>query len=589
MRNLLYIILLFPLTAFGQLPGDSLPELPYRTDYYSDFETDISGWVVFNGGAVAHTGTQLRITNGTGGGKGGRLSGYTNEASTPYRLMFHIDSVTSAGVRVLSQWATTVDTVLGVGWHTVYFTSDASPGGFGNNIILAPADAGPDTVWISEMTLGRINEGRDIYSIGELEDTIGTRLRNTNKIWGNDFEYDIDGVNTFSIANISTPVNGSYRLNLIEGGDVVCMGCNEFQDTQSFEVTIDVTIVDSSIQLHSVWGTNNASPVITISESGIYSFNMSRRGPQANGNLDGLCINTENGGTVQVNDIVIRPIDYNTTQQQLWVELGANARVTGKLNPLTNYLNDGSVAIGYNSLVQSEGIAIGDSAIAVRDTTYGAEFGAIDMLALGNKSKAYSGRATALGNRTHAGGQSSTAVGTGAVVLTSHGVAVGRGSFLGVYESETGNTFNTDAINLYLSNGWAHRFDTPLSGIGIGEDTTPSDVEVKIYAQDAYDSRETPSDFNVAAGHLGLYSGRGTGTGEGGELRFYTAPQAGVSQNIKNTPVMSGKFDSDASVSDGTDLWLLDRSDDTMKRVRIKDTSSAGSNKIVGFSTLYVQ
>lgn len=592
MKNLLFFLLLIPAALFGQAyPGDSLPELPYRTDYYNDFENNITGWANFNSGAVFHTGSQMRITNGAGGNRGGILFDYTNEASTPYRVMFHVDSMSAGtqGIMVYSQWSTKIDTAIGTGWHTFYFTTDASPGGFGNKLILSMPSAGADTVWVSELTYGRINEGRDIYSIGEIEDSIGTRLRNVGAIYGNDFEYDLDGIAFFGKAAPSGPIDGALRFEATTGGHIVCIGCNEFSDTSSYEVWVDITIVDSAVTFRSVWGANsNFSQPFTVTESGQYNFKMYRRGPQADAQLDGLCAYTASGGIIQINDIIIRSTPYNPVNAP-YVTIGPNAQVTNiSGNPFNAAAVDGGIAIGLNALTRNEGIAIGDSAQATYDPTYGTAAGD-DMLAIGHKSKSYGWRNSAIGNRTHAAGQSSTAIGTGAVALTSHGIALGRGSFLGIYNSEMGNTLNTDAAQLYLSNGWAHRFDTPLSGIGIGEDPTPSDVEVKIFGQDAYDSRAVPSDFNVAAGHLGLYAGRGTGTGEGGELRFYTAPQNAVSQNAKNNSIMSGKFDSDANISDGTDLWLLDRSDDTMKRVKIKDTSSAGSNKIVGFARLYIE
>lgn len=596
MKNLiiLFVILLQVHILKAQFVNDTLAGLPYDVNYYNDFESNITGWTQVNGGAVIHdAGTgSLIITNGTGGTKGGYLSGYDNEFSEPYRLNVRIDSVSDdlIGLIVMNRWAIRVDTLYGTGWHTIQFVSAPDAGTFSNHLVLQPYSAsGPDSVWIGFMDYGKINDHRDTWSKFESQDSVNTIVRKAGKIYGNDFEYDVDGVEEFSITGPTSPVNGAYRLSLLESGDIACFGANLFEDTMAFEVYIDITIVDNPVSVYSVWGSSRASPIVTISESGTYTFNMFRRGPQATSNLDGLCIRPSGSTAVlQVEDIIIRPIDYNPSQHQYWVELGSGAQVTSKLNPGSNELNDGSISIGYSSNVDGEGIAIGDSAIAKLDATYGTT-GGDDMLAIGNRAKSYGWRNMAIGSRAHAAGQSSVALGTGAVALMSHSIALGRGSFLGNYNSETANTLNTDATILYLSNGWAHQFDTPLSGIAIGNDATPSNVEVKIYAQDAYDSRAVPSSFNVAAGHLGLYAGRGTGTGEGGELRFYTAPQAGVGQNVKNNPVLSGKFDSDASISDGTDLWLLDRSDDTMKRVKVKEPTGSGSNKIIGFSRLYIE
>ena len=591
MKNLLFISFLFPVALFGQYIGnDTLTDLPFSVVHYQDFNTNVNGWATFNGGAIASNAGNMRVTNGSSGSKGAILNDYTNEASTRYRLVMKIDSLSAGatGLVIASQWSTRVDTMFGAGWHNVQFVTDASPGGFGNKLVVYPLSAGVDTAYIGFVEYAKINTHRDIYSRTEVDDTINTRLHEVGTIYGNGFDVDIDGISVFSFTGPSNPTNGTYLAVLPASGDVVCFGYGEFLDTQAFRVDIDITIVDNPILLRSVWGLSNGSPIITISESGKYSFNMFRRGPQASLELDGLCAYSSTGATLQVNDIKISAIQYNVADHMAEIRLGSNATVVNGQNPLANELSDGSIAIGYSSYVDGEGIAIGDSARAGLDATYGTA-GGDDMLAIGHRAKSYGWRNTAIGARSHAAGQSSTAIGTGAVALPSHSVALGRGAFMGLYNGETANSFLTDAQVIYASNGWAHRFDTPLSGIDIGEDLTPSTVEVKYYAQDAYDSRASASDFNVAAGHIGIYSGRGTGTGEGGEVRFYTAPQQGVGGNVKNTPVLSAKFDSDASLSDGTDLWLLDRSDDTMKRVQLKTPTGSGQNKIIGFSRLYIQ
>lgn len=577
------------MALFGQYVGnDTLPDLPYGIVFYQDFESDITGVSAWNSGSVAWETHELAIRNGVGGGSRGAILSYSIPNSTAARVMAYVTDIGSGdGIRVTSQWGTTIDTITETGWYTFYFTTPASGNG---QMTFTVANASPDTARISFMTVAEYNSGSAIYDRAEVDDTINTRLRNVGAIFGNDFEKDIDGVYSYNYSDPAGPTDGAYVASLATNA-IATFATDRFNDTSVFEVYVDITIVDNPIFYQAVWGTSTVTKRDTITTSGRYRIRQMRAGPQASSELDGFVMfNNSTGATLHINDIIITPIEFNQTSHQNWIEIGAGAEVGSPYtyNPSINTANDGGIAIGYNSLADGEGIAIGTRAIAEHDNTYGTAAGD-DMMAIGNNAKSYGWRNTAIGNRAHAAGQSSTAIGTGAVALRPHSVALGRGSFAGTYGTETDNSIVADGEVLYLSNGWAHYFDTPLSGVTLGNDATPSNIEVKIYAQDAYDSRSSPASFNIAGGHLGLYSGRGTGTGEGGELRFYTAPQAGVGQNVKNDPVLSGKFDSDSSLSDGTDLWLLDRSDDTMKRVKIKEPTGSGSNKIIGFSRLYIE
>jgi hypothetical protein len=206
-------------------------------------------------------------------------------------------------------------------------------------------------------------------------------------------------------------------------------------------------------------------------------------------------------------------------------------------------------------------------------------------VAVGNLAQARSWRATAIGSHARALATSATVVGNGSVSEKTHGDVFGRGGFL---PAAFGSSDVTVLANkeVYLSNPF-HRCDLPPSGISIGESdgtVTPSSVECAIHGKDALDIRATPSDTNIAGGHLALVAGRGTGTGIGGELRFRTAP-AGSSGAAQNALVTAMQLDAVATGGgEETRFLLLDLTDGTLKRVSFGADDSAGT----GFKVLRV-
>ncbi|TAG50503.1 MAG: hypothetical protein EAZ29_12340, partial [Runella slithyformis] len=83
--------------------------------------------------------------------------------------------------------------------------------------------------------------------------------------------------------------------------------------------------------------------------------------------------------------------------------------------------------------------------------------------------------------------------------------------------------------------------------------------------------------LNRSAGHLGLYAGRGTGTGAGGEVRFYTAPtKTNTPANEKNEAIPAAKFDASAVPADGTRFWLYDVQSGALKRVKLTPPDAQG-------------
>jgi hypothetical protein len=259
------------------------------------------------------------------------------------------------------------------------------------------------------------------------------------------------------------------------------------------------------------------------------------------------------------------------------VQIGQNANCNGVTN---------RIAIGFNAETdQTWGTSLGHNAKAIFDGTYGCVAGE-DITAIGGDSKAYGWRTTALGARSHAGGQSSTAIGCGAVALSSHAIALGRGSYAPISSITPNAVVIGDWSNrdIFFANSWGHEFDTPISGISIGSSSSFGELTknktIILHGQDSFDSRATPSDFNVDAGNIEIASGRGTGSGDGGEVRFSTSPSDGTkAQNQKNNLVVAGKFDSENNPSESTRFLLFDMVTGTYKRVKIDAANSAGAGK----------
>jgi hypothetical protein len=206
-------------------------------------------------------------------------------------------------------------------------------------------------------------------------------------------------------------------------------------------------------------------------------------------------------------------------------------------------------------------------------------------VAVGNLAKAGSWRATAIGSHAQALATSATVVGNGSVSQRVHGDVFGRGGFLASALSD--NITIIANTEVYLSNPF-HRCDLPPSGISISESdgtVTPSSVECVLHGKDARDIRATPSDVDIAGGHLALVAGRGTGTGVGGKVRIKTAPAGGSSGGTQGTLVTAIEVDAVATGgSDETRFLLLDLTDGTLKRVSFGADDSAGT----GFKVLRV-
>jgi hypothetical protein len=83
--------------------------------------------------------------------------------------------------------------------------------------------------------------------------------------------------------------------------------------------------------------------------------------------------------------------------------------------------------------------------------------------------------------------------------------------------------------------------------------------------------------LNIDGGSISLMGGRGTGSGQGGEVVFFTAPPSSErSPNEKNIPVIAGKFDDAQQAKDGTRFFLFDIQANLLKRVKLAPADTTG-------------
>lgn len=380
--------------------------------------------------------------------------------------------------------------------------------------------------------------------------------------------------------------NNQLIVTNINGAVIGFGDASKYREGQLLHVYVDFVKTSGDVLVLARFGNPYG---YLLSKTGKYHFTVSRSGAypfadynvlvfQPMGNGTGFTINTmtvtDGGAGFDVNTPFVKigngaKGDYNS------VIIGKDATYTGNFRD--------AVVVGTNAKTDQQGsVVVGAEANGNHDGTYGCA-GGNDQTVVGYAGRGYGWRTTALGAWSAAGGQSSTAIGAGAVALTSHSVALGRGAFAANVPGLAG-ILTTDVKKIYFGNSYAHRYPThPLNDKDYGLEVAdvppgnPSTIEIEIHGQDAFDARATPSDFNRPAGHLGLYAGRGTGTGAGGEVRFYTAPVAtGTGQNDKNPALPAAKFDASAVPNDGTRFWLFDIQSNALKRVRVAPPDAQG-------------
>lgn len=247
-----------------------------------------------------------------------------------------------------------------------------------------------------------------------------------------------------------------------------------------------------------------------------------------------------------------RPVFYNTNAAGGYIDLSVCRIRAGQ--------GDGTkvsyVQLGYKSTAVVSAVAIGNSAIAPSEyqvavghnantslvTTWDATATAGDCVSVGPFSKAAAWRAVAIGPYCVAGAVSSTAVGANSFCGQRHAVALGRGSYIPGAELTVpgdqpslvlGGSLGSHDTHVYFGSGWANYFDTPPSGVSIGNLPDLTAFETVLHGWDAWDSRAAATEADDPGGNLVLAGGAGTGSANGGDVRM-DITIAGVAGNTKN-------------------------------------------------------
>ena len=606
-------------TSADTLRIEALKDYPFWYRYTNDFSVNDDGISTFNGGTFIYNGANDRIEVTASGADKGIILDYENIASTEYMIVLDIEAV-STDIKLYSKWSTLIGTY-STGQHQISFTSSATGGGFGNKVILAASSAG--SFYVNNIRLVQINSNALIDKPADTEAKIQTSIFAASNILYNssyDTSTDITSLSGFGGCTPAVTSNKLQGTAANAGAGIVVGydGTTNFDIPEYIEIYFETETSDS-LYIQPRW--SNQITYMTTG-AGAYHFKLKKIGDNANTQLNHITISpvSASGATIVINKMQVWKSNdtYNRNQ---YVEIGYNAIATQSSYPGV------SIGLGANS-DQSYGTSVGPYASTTYDNRFAAAEGN-EVVALGEYSKGYGWRNTALGAKTHAGGQSATAVGAGAVALRSHTQAWGRGAYVPQTEINTDATTVIAGRKIYFENGWAHQFNMPISGITI-DNYTPSSTEVELHGQDAFDSRYqnwnsgtsysvgdwvqysngvyealtahtnqqpdtnaddwefiyttsggVPADYNVTGGHMALYGGRGTGTGEGGEIRFYTAPENGAGENVKNGSILAGKFIGDSSITSGTRFYLLDITTGTLKQVKIgaEGTGPGGSGK----------
>lgn len=628
------------------LPSLPYSELVYH-DFENSLvdSSDVSyiGWTGFNGGSVTHQDTVMRVIGSSAAR--GALFGYTNEGGKQYKIEMHVVDPGSNGISVYSQWATEIADISTAGWYTLKFTADESAGGFGNKIVLSMNAA--DTALIGFFRLSELNEHRDILHKTEIEELVSSSSGFYGNVFGENIDgvsfFGVPSAPTLpnTSKQLEVTTTGSSQITTFNAGN--------FSDTMDFNVFIDFERVDVDIALIPVWGTSERKDTLTSSGKYYKRFRRSSTQGISSLNGFGITTvgsGTFRINEIQITPTEDNAQSYRREfrfgDNMNVGEGGTNTNLEYQVI-IGNDIEVTSVYSGGNTLI-GDGIQVG-----LLRHLVGTGLTTAETAVFGIGGKAAGARTSSFGVESMSLGQSSTAVGSGAEAWMPHSFSLGRGAYLNSYPvnvasslSETGDAINFGGSKMYFKNGWSHRTPEPLSNQTRGTNT-PASEEAEIHGLDAFDARypqwqsgttynkessgdgadivyqsgnlyyslttsnvgndptSSPThwalwmadsqgaaaDFNVDGGHIGHYAGRATGTGTSGEIRFYGA-KGSNGDNVKDTPYISMYIDSaeDSQRADGTDLFVVDRSTNTLRRVLIKEPANSGSRNVIGFKRL---
>lgn len=623
---------------------------PYLPFFETDFTVDDSGFLNFNGGTHTYDATEDEIIVTAGGPTRGVMppADAEHEASTDYVLRISIEIV-DVPVKILSKYNDLLLEVSSSGDYEVTYTSSATGGGFGNRLIIA-SDGGSGSFKISNFQVVTPNPQRVTRTKAEAD---ASYLATTDSILLFAKDFSDPNENLTYVANYNTTSYGisssQLRGTAGSGGHLIAFEYGELGGADAVEfvdIEIDVEIVSSvSLKVHPIWSGSGTDRV--ISTSGLHTFRLHREGTQGNAELNKLLVGTTgDAGEIRINSIkVSTAIEDFTKTRQVLIGYGAENTYSGTGENL------GIVAGYLASSNQLTPTVIGNEATLNHEQVYGSNgpFGCAsgdEGCIVGDESAGGGWRTTAHGAKAKALGQSASAFGAGAVALSAHGVAFGRGAYV-PDEALMPSVGTVIAGNeIYLENGWGHKFNTPLSGLSIG-DQTPSTTTKTVHGQDAFDARypawdsgttyadpgtdstaadivqnttggvyksiaastdvepgvdsgwetywhylyDVPtagagsgvaSDFDVDGGHVRLASGRSTGSGTGGTAGLQITDGTDNGENVKQTLVDGFAVDSDYG---GEETPMIVRtSDGRQLRIAVGADDSAGT----GYRTLRI-
>ena len=322
-----------------------------------------------------------------------------------------------------------------------------------------------------------------------------------------DFDTGDEGWNgTLFAANQSFSVaNGQLTITRVDTGSASSLDSRnidwDFVVGERYTIVVNVASINVADPTGS-WVIKNAFSsssgqqtelVVGENELTFTHEDISGQVPAIIGRNDG---GTADGDSIVIESIVVSDVaeagepdgpSFDPTLDYVWIGNGAeNTRFDSGVNA--------GVLIGRNAITnQTNSVVIGHDADGVHEPAYGS-LGIHgcqtnnEMVIVGNLAAGGGWRTTALGAKAMALGQSSTALGAGSVSLASHGVALGRGAWVPDQSQLSFIGAVIGASSLYLENGWGHSFNTPISGIGVGN-RIPSTVVAEYHGQDAFDAR----------------------------------------------------------------------------------------------------
>lgn len=471
-----------------------------RCIYSDDFAADSGSMAAFNGGTVSYDSSNNRVQVTTSGSARGA---YVPAAAANISGKKHIAvidvTIGSGDISLRSRWGIAESgrkTVTESGKHYFEYTADGGSGGFGDRFVIAATEA--DTFYINSLHIFVLNDTPQLRTDAS-NDSRFRQQADDLLIYSQD--YSSDDADLTYISNFGgtapTITSGQLRFAPTASSQVLTVSyAGQGSDTIEYiDVFIDFEYVDTDLRIQPRW--SNTGTVFETDGTGSYHFRLRRVGSQATAALNNLCItSTESGGgDIRINRLVIREAINEITDEE-FVQIGNGAGNTYNSGAYSDLLG---VSIGksatsnqqYATVIgyQADGTWTQSYAGASASNLFGGKSGN-EQVVIGEQANGGGWRVTAVGAESYAGGQSSTALGGGAVALSSHGLALGRGSYVPDPAQVSGGIDTVlSGDEIYFENSWGHKFSEPISNIAIGDKDTPSNITITLHGQDALDSR----------------------------------------------------------------------------------------------------